>query len=95
MLLAIVALAMLEPRVGWTAITPLFAFFLVLPGDMVLTCRGAYLILLGIPNEGSMPLSDASSGTEWTPLRCRAVEAADSGRARRSIAIHHRAQLAV
>jgi hypothetical protein len=34
--LAIVALAMLKPRAGWIAITPLFAFFLVLLGDMVL-----------------------------------------------------------
>jgi hypothetical protein len=34
--LAIVALAMLKPRVGWIAITPLFAFFMVLLGDMVL-----------------------------------------------------------
>jgi hypothetical protein len=33
--LAIVALAMLKPRVGWLAITPLFVFFLVLLGDMV------------------------------------------------------------
>ena len=34
--LSIVALAMLRPRVGWIAITPLFAFFLVLLGDMVM-----------------------------------------------------------
>jgi hypothetical protein len=34
--LAIVVLAMLKPRVGWIAITPLFAFFLVLLGDMLL-----------------------------------------------------------